>query len=427
MCWLILIFLSGSLSAMPDSAEVVALENEQLVHPMLDRASLYLQQNDYEVALSELLQAYELTREQETSPLFVEVLNALATAYFDAGQLDQAQRYYEHALLQEPDPGANRMLTLYNLAHVRASMGDYLLAHELLEDSLAIAQDRQDIPGQAYALKALGANAMAMNRFNQARDYLGAALDQFATLDDSLQEAHVYRHLGDIAEAEGNASAAIQLYLSALPVYLDLSNDSGLMRLYRGLSAAYEKQGNLENAQITQKAYAILNEEILLNRQQESTQRMQVAFETRRYADENDDLQLENREQQQALDLQNTLLEKQRLVNILSAGVIALVILLFVRSHQFGRRMQALATTDELTGLFNRRAILEKGVYELMRARRFDRPFSCFMFDIDHFKSINDTYGHEVGDKVLKKVAGEILATLRQSDCLGRIGGKSFC
>jgi tetratricopeptide (TPR) repeat protein len=95
MCWLILIFLSGSLSAMPDSAEVVALENEQLVHPMLDRASLYLQQNDYEVALSELLQAYELTREQETSPLFVEVLNALATAYFDAGQLDQAQRYYE--------------------------------------------------------------------------------------------------------------------------------------------------------------------------------------------------------------------------------------------------------------------------------------------------------------------------------------------
>jgi len=318
------------------------------------------------------------------------------------------------------------MLTLYNLAHVRASMGDYLLAHELLEDSLTIAQDRQDIPGQAYALKALGANAMAMNRFNQARDYLGAALDQFATLDDSLQEAHVYRHLGDIAEAEGNASAAIQLYLSALPAYLDLSNDSGLMRLYRGLSAAYEKQGNLENALITQKAYAILNEEILLNRQQESTQRMQVAFETRRYADENDDLQLENREQQQALDLQNTLLEKQRLVNMLSAGVIALVILLFVRSHQFGRRMQALATTDELTGLFNRRAILEKGVYELMRARRFDRPFSCFMFDIDHFKSINDTYGHEVGDKVLKKVAGEILATLRQSDCLGRIGGEEF-
>ena len=116
----------------------------------------------------------------------------------------------------------------------------------------------------------------------------------------------------------------------------------------------------------------------------------------------------------------------QTLINTL-AGVIALLtIVLFVRSHQFAKRMKLLATTDELTGLSNRRAIMSEGEEEMERARRFSRPFCCMMFDIDHFKSINDTYGHDVGDVVLKKVSGVVNDSLRQSDSLGRIGGEEF-
>jgi diguanylate cyclase (GGDEF)-like protein len=85
-----------------------------------------------------------------------------------------------------------------------------------------------------------------------------------------------------------------------------------------------------------------------------------------------------------------------------------------------------LATTDPLTGTANRRAFLARSEAEITRARRFSRPVSLLMFDLDHFKSINDTYGHAAGDEVLKAVGQVLLATLRPVDIPGRLGGEEF-
>ncbi|WP_415517758.1 MAG: PAS domain S-box protein [Desulfovibrio aminophilus] len=85
-----------------------------------------------------------------------------------------------------------------------------------------------------------------------------------------------------------------------------------------------------------------------------------------------------------------------------------------------------LATTDGLTGLTNRRHFLERGRAELERARRTGHPVSCIMFDVDHFKKVNDTYGHDAGDAVLKTLARTARETLRGMDVLGRIGGEEF-
>jgi two-component system cell cycle response regulator len=85
-----------------------------------------------------------------------------------------------------------------------------------------------------------------------------------------------------------------------------------------------------------------------------------------------------------------------------------------------------LATVDALTGLFNRRAFVAAGRRELARARRHDDALSVMLFDIDHFKKINDTHGHATGDRVLKAV-GERLSTLaRESDVCARWGGEEF-
>ncbi|MCM0755235.1 PAS domain S-box protein [Desulfovibrio aminophilus] len=85
-----------------------------------------------------------------------------------------------------------------------------------------------------------------------------------------------------------------------------------------------------------------------------------------------------------------------------------------------------LATTDGLTGLTNRRHFLERGRAELERARRTGRPLSCIMFDVDHFKRVNDTFGHDAGDAVLKTLARTARETLRGMDVLGRVGGEEF-
>ena len=84
------------------------------------------------------------------------------------------------------------------------------------------------------------------------------------------------------------------------------------------------------------------------------------------------------------------------------------------------------ATFDRLTGVSNRQALLAGLFSEVVRATRYDRPLSVAFVDIDHFKAVNDTYGHAVGDVVLRGVAQTLAANLRTTDTIGRYGGEEF-
>ncbi|HYH92291.1 MAG TPA: diguanylate cyclase, partial [Candidatus Saccharimonadales bacterium] len=84
------------------------------------------------------------------------------------------------------------------------------------------------------------------------------------------------------------------------------------------------------------------------------------------------------------------------------------------------------ATVDRLTGVANRQVLLAHLFSEVERASRYDRPLSVAFVDIDHFKAVNDTYGHSVGDVVLRGVAQTLSANLRASDLIGRYGGEEF-
>jgi two-component system cell cycle response regulator len=91
------------------------------------------------------------------------------------------------------------------------------------------------------------------------------------------------------------------------------------------------------------------------------------------------------------------------------------------------RRLEELATTDGLTGCLNKRAFLDELEKRLKVAERFGKKLSLIVTDIDHFKSVNDTYGHAVGDVVIRGL-GEILRSLaRETDAVGRFGGEEFC
>jgi diguanylate cyclase (GGDEF)-like protein/PAS domain S-box-containing protein len=89
-------------------------------------------------------------------------------------------------------------------------------------------------------------------------------------------------------------------------------------------------------------------------------------------------------------------------------------------------QLEQMAMTDELTGLFNRRYFTGKGAEEFERAKRYNLPLSIMMLDVDHFKGINDSYGHQVGDQVLKEFATLMQHNLRQVDISGRLGGEEF-
>ncbi|MDH4161627.1 MAG: diguanylate cyclase [Nitrospirota bacterium] len=122
----------------------------------------------------------------------------------------------------------------------------------------------------------------------------------------------------------------------------------------------------------------------------------------------------------------------QKVMDFLIAVGLLLAILyfltwkLFVKLDEVQRRLKLLAVTDELTGLRNRRFIMEQLEKEYQRAVRAGTPLSVMILDIDHFKRVNDNYGHVFGDQVLKAVAQEMEKSLRAYDLLGRIGGEEF-
>ena len=90
------------------------------------------------------------------------------------------------------------------------------------------------------------------------------------------------------------------------------------------------------------------------------------------------------------------------------------------------QQMEKLATINSMTGLYNRRHFLTLAAAEWSRFQRYYRPLSVLMIDVDHFKSVNDRYGHAVGDQALIAVANACLEGKRTSDIVGRLGGEEF-
>jgi diguanylate cyclase (GGDEF)-like protein len=97
-----------------------------------------------------------------------------------------------------------------------------------------------------------------------------------------------------------------------------------------------------------------------------------------------------------------------------------------LRLTQLNEKLQELAHTDECTGLFNKRRLFERLDMEIARARRYGEIFSCLMIDIDDFKQINDTYGHQAGDEVLRQTGALLRRSLRITDFVARYGGEEF-
>jgi len=99
---------------------------------------------------------------------------------------------------------------------------------------------------------------------------------------------------------------------------------------------------------------------------------------------------------------------------------------LAIESFQSHQRMLSLSFTDSMTGLYNRRFFDKTLAQEVNRCQRYNRHCSLMLIDIDHFKRVNDTYGHDAGDEIIQQVAGILQKNVRGLDVVSRIGGEEF-
>src|SRR5690606_31543242 len=115
-------------------------------------------------------------------------------------------------------------------------------------------------------------------------------------------------------------------------------------------------------------------------------------------------------------------------LNLLICTLISILViaLVYLATRRYQQRIAALATTDVLTGLPNRRGFDLLGTQALHEALRDQGPLSALLIDLDHFKQLNDTHGHLAGDQVLRGFARALQENLRQSDIICRWGGEEF-
>lgn len=398
------------------------------IESLLAEADKRISHNQYEQALELLIQAYENNNELGDAEINNTILNSMANAYYNTGQLDLAHRYYSKLIDIDEKNGdkASLSVTLFNLGHVNASAKQFDKATDNFKRSLELSEQLNDESGIAFTLKAMGVNEHAQSRLTPAIQYLQQALTTFQAIGDSKQAARVQRHLGDIAQQQKHYSKALMHYKIALSELQKEPLSKALMRTHRGLSSSFQSLEKYSLALEHHIRYKELLEQQLEKQSTETTRRIQAQFETKYLASENERLELLNQHQQVELKHRKAVLHMQYLVIALAGGIIFLVLALWSRSRHHAYTMEQLASIDDLTGLQNRRTVLQSGTDEFERTVRFKRNLCCLILDIDHFKDINDNHGHATGDEVLKAFASTLQQTVRQADILGRIGGEEF-
>ncbi len=424
------LLISTSSLAQPVTAPVPTQQEQAAakIVTLVADADAAIAQTQYDVAAGKLTMAYNLLPQAPDFPLERNVINSLASLYYSSEQYSLAGEYFGKLVAIDEASGDEAALavSLFNLGHVVASLQEFAIAEQFLQRSLDISRKLGDDSGVAYANKALGVNAQAAGSLPQAQLFLVSALAEFTTLGDTMQRAAVLRNLADVELALKQPQSAVEHYQQAVPLMLESGLTSGLIRAYRGLSQAYEELQDLPNALIMQRTYAELLQTELQQQSLASTQRLREELDLRRHVDANIQLEQQTTIQQTEINNKQRLLNYQLAALTLAFVVIGLLGYMFRRSTQLADRMHTLATTDELTGLLNRRAIMKHGKQEWMRALRYQQAASCLVLDVDHFKSINDTWGHAKGDEVLKAISQALLEMLRQTDALGRVGGEEF-
>jgi diguanylate cyclase (GGDEF)-like protein len=385
---------------------------------------------DFAAALADLKLAYDSYVRLGIASRQRYALNAIANLYADpgVGDYDRAIEYYRQLLAADQAAGLTSGISTayYNLGATLESRGDPAAAIPFYERSLRLERQRGDAAEAAtveqaigVALNKLGRPAQALRWLDRALAYSLRAGDRGRELRVRLSRAVALRGLGRprdaLAEleapgayfqAEGNAR-----YLEK--VHGERAQDLAAVGEW---AAAYRER----DAQMAQQ------QTLAAQLKEQQTSRLRMQFDTEKMEAENRALVRENELRGRALADGARIRRLQTAVLVLALLALAALALLVARHVAAARMLRSLAMTDELTRLPNRRHLLALAHAAVHESRRTGQPLSVVALDVDRFKSINDTFGHDVGDEVLRRVAAACRGALRQSDSMGRVGGEEF-
>jgi len=432
------------------------------------RARAQLETNQSTEAAASALEALDLADRSGDTELRIDVRVILVDLAGRRGDFERA-----FALLEEADKLARDSHDVSQLAVVAFTDG---VLSSMIDDPAAVQRSYAtaeeafridgDALGEADAARKLAQQMILTGRHADAIEPLNRALARFAALDDAYGAAvskellaYALAEVGQIERAFALHAEALQALdkdrhgdslirmligrlqlivahrraVGAAPLIDDisqlLSRSEDLrmkMQFHREASEAYAALGRFREAHASLQAHLKLKARHDEQRLAWQLSAQRGRLESQRMLAELEHAQRVAQEQREALSRAERAVRWQTSLILLAALAIAVALYALVRMAQRSRRNSALAQTDYLTGVQNRRRISELGQRLLTRCRRNGEPFSLLILDLDHFKSINDEFGHEAGDRALRSVASELKQHLRRGDELGRYGGEEF-
>ncbi|WP_397572028.1 diguanylate cyclase [Silanimonas sp.] len=355
-------------------------------------------------------------------------LQIVGIAFRRMGEYARAEEYLLRSLEDEEirSRWANTMTALLQLGYLYDETGRYDEARRMLADALELCQRHKNHAACGYARVGLAGVEVDDGAPRRALAALEQAEADFAESGDPGDPTMVALLRGQALARLGRDAEALPLLDRAVATWTTEGNDRYLALALPERARLLERLGREADAIADLRSFIEVNANDDRMRAEQRTDFMREQFDASRREVEN--AELKAREALRLQEIEGLNAARRWQWTAISLAVVLVIVLLVMVARQIAkaRRLRLLAMTDPLTGLANRRHTDYRGSEAFKRARLTAQPFCVLAIDIDHFKLVNDTHGHAVGDTVLQRVGRECQRTLRQNDLIGRIGGEEF-
>lgn len=360
----------------------------------------YRSLGDYGVAAEHAMKALKLAQMVGDGKHESGLLNILSVIYAESNDLQSALEIGQRVVQDCREMGHVRgeSIALNNLALTYLELGNGTQALEACRESLRLARENGIEAVVITVLSTMGEVYLGIQDFVPAEEYLLQALTLARQHKAGSDEFQCLLNLGKLYQAQSNDQSAISALQSALSISRASNDRRGEFQCYQLLSELYEKQGEFETALQYFKHFHTMKESVFNENAIKRLSGLQLTH------------QVETAKREAEIHYLKTIELKREIEE----------------RKNVQETLERLATLDPLTGLLNRRQFFLLGELEFQRARESGQPLTAILFDLDHLKRINDTYGHAVGDLVLIHAAKAVRESLRQDEIIGRYGGDEF-
>ena len=388
---------------------------------LMERGVHLSRRGEWDIAVQDLITACEHLKNRGPEVDHSMCLGQLANHYRRVGDTDEALR-----LLQMLNTAARERGALFDSSIYGFGIGQSRQAQQRWADAIVnfeeagqASRDLGDEIGVSYAEHAIAVSQLKLGMAHEALASAERALGRLDRAADPRQyeinvvtRAEALAVLGRAAEA----NAELDRVESALR---ERGDQPSVAQWLRVRSVAMRQLGRWREAYQALADEDAIQEKLQALKVSQQSARLAMQFNRARDAEDISALRQLNEQGQR-------LRQTQAVALVLFVMLLAAVIMVAVSKFRQARHLQILASTDELTGLANRRALMAFANDAVARAQRDEMGLALLMIDIDHFKGINDSHGHAVGDQVLRHASRVLAAGLRERDRLGRVGGEEF-